>query len=109
MPLSPKQLAGVTLGEFEEMARRFGAALSVLKDAQGMLGGAAQAAPVRVASPLAQAAPVAIQQMSRADAEAAAPDPDGWRAGLNSEQQAFLEEKRMTGERAKLLETMRGG
>lgn len=46
MGLSPEQMAAVTLGEFEQMAERFGAALRVLRDAQSLFAPVGAPAPV---------------------------------------------------------------
>jgi hypothetical protein len=64
--LSEEQKRAMTLGEFEELASRFGAAVSVFKEAQALLG-----APVSVT----QNAPTPVMPArppSRLDPEAAA-------------------------------------
>jgi len=52
MGLSEDQKKAMTLGEFEELAARFGAALSVFKEAQALLG--AQATPAAPTAPVAR-------------------------------------------------------
>lgn len=103
MPLTAKQMSAITLGEFEEMAKRFGAALTVLRDAQALMGAQVSTAPQNAAP--APLKPSPIQVVTRAQAEA---DDTTWRQGLDDEQQAFLESQRRGSERSKLVEAMRG-
>jgi hypothetical protein len=65
MPLSEEQKRTMTLGEFEELASRFSAALGVFKEAQSLLG-----APVETRQPAVPAPPP--RPPSRLDPEAQA-------------------------------------
>lgn len=103
--MKPRDMSAITLGEFEEMAKRFGAALTVLRDAQALMGAQSPAAAPNVTPTPAQARPTPIQVVTRAQAEA---DDTTWRQGLDDEQQAFLESQRRGSERSKLVEAMRG-
>lgn len=111
MALTQKQMGRVTLDEFEAMAKRFSAALTVLRDAQAIMGPVlSQAQQDHLESRQAflsavQAAPPGpIQVVTRAEAM----NSEVWRDGLNEEQQTYLESQRRGSGREKLLAAIRG-